>query len=108
MTAAKTLRFKITTGPYDGNYDIDPDDFTGTEVNRFRQALGLSITAGLAGGTVDLDVLCGLVWIVKSRQAKGLPYGAVADNVHRSAIDLHDEDAATEDDPLDPTPSGDG
>lgn len=104
-----TLRFKITAGAYEGNYDIDPDDFTGTEVGRFRQAVGISMTEGLGRGSVDLDVLCGLVWLLASRKAKGLPYVAVADSVHRSAIGLHDEDAPVEDDdPLDPTPSGDG
>jgi hypothetical protein len=90
-----TLKFRITDGPFAADYDIDPNDFTGTEINRFRQAVGMSLDAGLSMGAngVDLDVMCGCVWLVRSRQNKGLAFAAVADNVTRGSFKpLTDDD----------------
>lgn len=98
--------FRITDGPYAGDYDIDPEDFTGSEVNRFRQAVGVSMTEGLSGTSIDLDSICGLVWLIRSRTSKGLAYAAVADNVTRRAFQPIDE--KVEGDPLDPTSSAAG
>jgi hypothetical protein len=97
-------KFKIDGGAYAGVYEIDPDEFTGSEVNRFRHAVGVSITEATAGGNIDLDALCGLVWIIKTRStaAKSLPFQAIADNVTRGMIQpVGDE----EPDPADPTSS---
>lgn len=105
-----TLKFKITDGPYAGDYDIDPNDFTGTEINRFRQAVGISLDTGLSMGAngVDLDVMCGCVWLVRSRTAKALPFAAVADNVTRGDFEPLGEDDPVDGDPADPTGSADG
>jgi hypothetical protein len=95
-----TLKFRITDGPYAADYDIDPNDFTGTEINRFRQAVGISLDAGLSMGAngVDLDVMCGCVWLVRSRQNKGLAFAAVADNVTRGSFQpLAPEEGPTRD-----------
>jgi hypothetical protein len=100
-------KFKITAGPYAGIYDIDPNDFTGSEVNRFRHAVGVSITQATDGGSIDLDALCGLVWVVKTRTAssRSLPFQAIADNVTRGMIEPADDDQEAAD-PTDPTSSG--
>lgn len=99
-------RFRVTDGPYAGDYDVDPDDFTGSEANAFRAAVGCSLQAALSAGGIDVDSFAGLVWIVRRRQSRALPYQAVADNITRRSIQPASEDE--EADQTDPSSSGAG
>lgn len=81
------ITFKITDGPYAGDYSIDPEDFTATELGQFRKAVGFPLeTIGTAG--VGLDVLAGMVWLVRRRSSRGLAFEAVADTIRTKNLEL--------------------
>lgn len=103
--SSAVVPFRVTAGPYAGDYEVDVDDLTASEVRRFREATGQSLQAALTTG-IDVDTFAGLVWLVRSRAGnnKGLAFQAVADNITRRSIEPLDE--KVEGDPLDPTSSG--
>lgn len=76
------LHVRITDGAYTGRYAIDLDDFTASEAGEFRRSVGVPIAAMFATEDVgDIDGIAGLIWLIKRRAAKGLAYGAVADEI---------------------------
>lgn len=99
MLVADELRFKVTTGAYAGDYSIDPmNGFTANETLAFRQVFSCGIVSALQGG-VDSDVVAGLVWLIRRRQAKALPFSAVADTITLGNLEFvgDDQPAPTED-----------
>lgn len=101
--SSTVVPFKVTSGPYEGEYEIDVDDLTASETLRIRQTLGVPLQTALA--QPDAELMAVLVWIVRTRgsQAKGLAFQAVADNITRKQIAPLDD--KPEGDALDPTSS---
>lgn len=103
------FEFEITSGPYQGRYDLELADFTAAEATAFRHALGLSIAQVVNDGSADVDAVAGLVWLVRRRGAKSLPYAAVADSITYGNVAALDAAAAAagEESSVDPTtPAG--
>lgn len=102
---SSVIPFRVLDGPYSGDYEVDLDDLTASEVRRFRDATGQALQAALTTG-IDVDTFAGLVWLVRTRSGanKALPFQAVADQITRRAIEPLEE--KVEGDPLDPTSSG--
>lgn len=103
--------FSVTDGPYAGKYDVETEDFTGSEIHRFRHAVGVTLQRGLSGEEIDLDVFCGLVWLMKTRGSgsKALPFQAVADQITARQIDMDLDEVAEQNKPVDvedPTSGG--
>ena len=98
------ISFEITDGPYAGRYDIEAQDFTATEMGKFREALGHPMTAVFAGvDGVGLEDLAGMVWLMRRRASKGLPYEAVADTItFRNFEQVADEPELKPGDPIPP------
>ncbi|MDQ3107511.1 MAG: hypothetical protein M3Q68_06855 [Actinomycetota bacterium] len=105
MSDSTVVPFRVTTGPYAGDYEVDVDDLTASEVRRFRDATGQALQRALTEG-IDVDTFAGLVWLVRSRSGanRGLAFQAVADAITRRSVEPLDE--KVEGDPLDPTSSG--
>lgn len=103
--SSSVVPFRVNGGPYAGEYEVDVDDLTASEVRRFRDATGQALQQALTTG-IDVDTFAGLVWLVRTRSSanKGLAFQAVADNITRKQIEPLEE--KVEGDPLDPTSSG--
>lgn len=87
------ITFKITDGPYEGDYAIDIEDFTATELGLFRKAVGFPLES-IAENGVGIDVLAGLVWLTQRRRPKqkGLPFEAVADTIRTKNLEVVSEE----------------
>lgn len=74
----KTVR--ITVG--DDVYDIDFSDLTAVDAKDFRREVGIPLAAVLADKEdADIDVIAGLVWIVRRKAEKGLTFDTVAKSI---------------------------
>lgn len=83
-------------------YKVKLSQLTAIDAKDFRAAVGVSLAQAIAGGSGDLDVIAGLVWLARRKIERGLPYAKVAAALtYDSDIDLTEpDDAATpEDDP---------
>lgn len=87
MADAKLITFKLTDGPYAGDYAVDPEDFTASEMGEFRKALGFPLES-IGATNMGIDVLAGLVWLTLRRRTKGLAYGAVADSFTSKTLEV--------------------
>lgn len=103
---SSVVPFTVTDGPYAGDYEVDVDDLTASEVRRFRDATGQALQHALEA--CDVDTLAALVWLVRTRSSasRALPFQAVADNITRRSVTSLEE--KVEGDPLDPTSSAAG
>lgn len=103
--------FKVTSGPYAGEYRIDLADLTGTDARDFRQAIGVTLAQVVSAGGGDLDTMAALVWLARRRTNKGLPFAAVADNMTYGNVEqtqAAEENGEKPVDEVDPTtPGGD-
>ena len=95
--------FKVLSGPYEGEFEVDVDDLTASETLRIRQVLGVPLQEALR--SPDAELMAVLVWVIRTRSSanRGLPFQAVADNITRKQIGPLDE--KVEADPMDPTSS---
>ena len=103
--------FRVTAGPYEGRYEIDLADLTASEAGAFRKAVGLSLADVVTEGGGDIDSAAALVWLVRRRNTKGLPYQMVADAITYGMVGPGDtEDGEAEAGSVDPTtlPPSDG
>lgn len=77
------IAFRLTAGPYAGNYEIDLADISAADVGDLLNAGGPDLDAMLTGsGSHGTRVIAGLVWVVRRRANKGLAFRAVADQVN--------------------------
>lgn len=82
------IEFRITGGPYSGEYRIDLKDISASDVGDLLNAGGPDLDAAFAGGqSPGMRVMAGLVWCVRRRGNKGLAYRAVADHINMGVID---------------------
>jgi len=74
-------------------YTLRQSDLTGIDAKEFRLAVGMPLAKVFADPTiVDLDVLAGLVWLVRRRSERGLSYEDVARSVTYDAIEIVEGD----------------
>ena len=106
------IAFRLTAGPYAGNYEIDLADISAADVGDLLNAGGPDLDAMLTGsGSHGTRVIAGLVWVVRRRANKGLAYRAVADNVNINIFEPLEEPAeggAVASEMPDPSPSAAG
>lgn len=86
-------------------YEISPNDFTAAEAGDFRRELGFSLGEAFSAGSADLDVIAGLVWLIRRRTVKGLGYRQVAESITYADIEADDGTEVVGDE-LDPEASG--
>lgn len=79
--------FRIMAGAYEGRYEIDLADLTASEAGAFRKVIGISLADIVSGGGGDIDVAAALVWLLRRRNTKGLPYQMVADAITYGAVE---------------------
>lgn len=73
---------------------------TAIDAKDFRAAVGVSLAQAITGGSGDLDVIAGLVWLVRRQRERGLAYAKVAKEMtYESDIEMAEADTPTEDDP---------
>lgn len=72
-------------------YDIRFDDLTAADAGDFRRTVGMPLVAAFQEGTTDLDVIAGLVWLVRRRGQRGLAYAAVAESLTYGNVDMADD-----------------
>jgi hypothetical protein len=77
----------------DKRYEARFGDFTAVDAGDFRQAVGFPLAAVFSGqAAFDIDVVAGLVWLLRRRKAKGLAYRAVAAEVTYDNFTVVDDD----------------
>ncbi len=75
-------------------------DITAIDAKDFRAKVGVALTQALAEGSTDLDVVAGLIWLVRRKTERSLPYEAVAQAVNYDSdmdLELATDPARTED-----------
>ena|SRR5688572_11788369 len=88
-------------------YDIDLADFTARDAGDFRKAVGVSLADSIGNGQADLDVIAGLVWLVRRGTDRRLSYHSVAETLNYGnveAVGEDDEAERGEEDLSDPQP----
>ena len=98
--------FSVTSGPYEGRYQVDLADLNGVDSRDFRGAIGISLAEVVGNGGGDLDTLAALVWLTRRKSNKALPFQAVAEHINYGNV----EQTAADADPVEPDPTtpGDG
>lgn len=100
------IDFRITAGPYAGDYGIDLADVSASDVGDLINAGGPDLDDAFAGGSKPgTRVIAGLVWVVRRRGNKGLAFRAVADHINMGVIDAIAEAAPAGADAVVPGPS---
>lgn len=93
------IEFRVSTGPYAGDYRIDSADVNASDVGDLLAQGGPDLDAVLTGvAAKGLRMFAGLVWVVRRRgSSKALAYRAVADNLTFGMIEpLEDEKESAE------------
>ncbi len=98
------FEFRITEGPYIGEYAINVGDVTANDVGDLLSQGGPDLddvfTGRIGGGS---RAIAALVWVARRRGNKGLAYRAVAEHITFAVIDQASSTAA--EDPVVPDPS---
>lgn len=71
-------------------------DMNAVDAGDFRRQVGVSLMQAIAGGSLDLDIVAGLLWLTKRRDNPKLAYHAVAAQL--TYADLEDIDGAEQPD----------
>jgi hypothetical protein len=73
---------------------------TAIDAKEFRAAVGVSLVEAMTGGSVDLDVIAGLVWLARRKRERGLAYAKVARELnYGSDLDVTELTTEAEADP---------
>ncbi len=88
----------------DTRYDINMRTLSAVDAQDFRKAVGRSLSQAFADGSVDIDIIAGLVWLVERKRRKDLAYAKVAKGInYATKIDMFDpDDPDTDEDELPP------
>lgn len=78
------------------HYDLDLGDITALDAKDFRREVGIPLAAAMSEAEgVDIDVIAGLVWLVRRKTERGLSYTDVASTItFNSDIDFGDAEEA--------------
>lgn len=76
------FNFRITDGPYQGDYRISERDISASAVGDLIAAGGPDLDAAFASKAIGIRAIAGLVWMVRREGNRGLAYRAVADRVN--------------------------
>jgi hypothetical protein len=104
------IEFRISTGPYAGDYAIDVGDITANDVGDLLAQHGPDLDEVLMGGSArGTRAIAALIWVVRRRGNKGLSYRAIADHVTLAIVEpIGEPDTAGDTAGLpDPSPSAD-
>lgn len=86
------IRFRISTGPYAGAYNIDLADITANDVGDLLAQGGPDLDDILVGaGSKGTRAFAAFVWVVRRRGSKGLSYRAVAEHVSIANVEPADD-----------------
>lgn len=88
------------------NYTVRIKDLSAIDAKDFRAAVGVSLGEAMTGTSVDLDIIAGLVWLVRRKRERGLPYLKVAKEIsYGTEVDVNepsDDDPGDDDEADDP------
>ena len=71
-------------------YRLDRRQMTANDAKDFRGAVGVPLTKVMAEGSWDVDVVAGIVWLVRRRTERTLAYQTVAAGItYDSDIDIN-------------------
>lgn len=62
-------------------YRLDRRQMTANDAKDFRAAVGVSLNQVLMEGSMDVDVVAGIVWLVRRRRDRTLAYATVAEAI---------------------------
>lgn len=80
-------------------YDIRLANLTAIDAKDFRAAVGVSLAQAISDGSLDLDIVAGLIWLVRRQRERGLAYSKVAKEItYESNLDFSTPDAEVVDD----------
>lgn len=82
------------------NYTVNYAHLTAVDAGDFRRAVGIPLAAAFKEGVADIDVIAGLVWLVRRAGDRTLTYEKVAATVNYGNVDF--DQAADEGDPNSP------
>ena len=83
-------------------YRLDRRQMTANDARDFRGAVGVPLTKVIAEGSWDVDIVAGIVWLVRRRTERTLAYQTVAEGITYDSdinIDLAGRTTAEETDP---------
>lgn len=69
-------------------YQIRMSDLTAADAGLFRKTLGIPLSAAFQEGNADIDVIAGLVWLVRRRANPTLAYASVAETLNYGNIEV--------------------
>lgn len=102
------IEFRITDGPYKGNYEVDIGDITANDVGDLLAQGGPDLDMVLAGGAArGTRAIAAIVWVARRRGNKGLAYRAVAEHITFAVVDAAEPEEPAEKS-LDPSSSESG
>lgn len=62
-------------------YRLDRRQMTANDAKDFRAAVGVPLTKVMTEGSWDVDVVAGIVWLVRRRTERTLAYATVAGDI---------------------------
>ncbi|MGH9225704.1 MAG: hypothetical protein ACRD2W_18400 [Acidimicrobiales bacterium] len=63
------------------NFNFSASQVTAIDARDFRAAVGVPIMQVFTQNSVDLDVMAGMIWVVRRRTERGLTYEQVASSI---------------------------
>lgn len=69
-------------------YTIRMSDLSAADAGLFRKTVGLPLAAAFTEGNADIDVIAGLVWLVRRKTNPTLAYAAVAETLNYGNLEV--------------------
>lgn len=77
-------------------YDVCLDDLTAADAGDFRRAVGIPLVSAFSDGKADLDVIAGMVWLIRRRGQRNLAYASVAETITYGNVSQVDDEQPAE------------
>lgn len=79
---------------------IEMENLTARDAREFRHAVGVSLAQAMYEGSADLDVVAGLIWLVKRKRDPRLRFADVERSItYGSDLEVSDGDTEEKPDP---------
>ena len=83
-------------------YRAKMGEFTPRDALDFRQAFGVPLVHAVAGGQIDIDIIAGLVWLIRRRANPRLQLGEVLDSFTYDDAEMGAGSGTPAEEPTDP------
>ncbi|HEX2027728.1 MAG TPA: hypothetical protein VHF25_06980 [Nitriliruptorales bacterium] len=78
----------LTVKLVDGEHTVRLGGVTGSDARLFRAQVGVSLLEAITSGSIDLDVVAGVVWLSRRKAGeRSLPYQKVADELSWDTVE---------------------